>query len=444
MKNLILTILILFLGIQTLAQAPIISVSPDSLVVGVLLGSTKTETLTISNQGGSNLYFDVSAGSYALQFDGINDVVAGLDYGFPMGNSNRTLELWFNRISQPTSEGTLMLYGMWWWYDEVYEILIADGGGVIFSQWGNGVNGNTIIQSNQWYHVAVENIGNHVQLYLNGELDASGNVNIYTVSNYYYLMGKGPSWDDLNKRFNGIIDEVRLWDVARTQQEIQQTMHQELDGSEQGLVGYWKFNEGTGNTAYDISINANHGSLQGGVTWTNSSAPVLPNWLSIAPDSGVCPPNSSTDIELLFDATEIDAGDYYGSLVVNSNDPTNPSIVVPIHMIVSTTVGVEYSSDIPIVFNLYQNYPNPFNPTTKISWQSPVSSLQTLKVYDILGNEVATLVDEYRPAGKYEVEFSAKGGSASGGNAYNLPSGVYFYQLKADNFIDTKKMILLK
>jgi hypothetical protein len=95
-------------------------------------------------------------------------------------------------------------------------------------------------------------------------------------------------------------------------------------------------------------------------------------------------------------------------------------------------------------FTLEQNYPNPFNPSTKISWQSPISSHQALKIYDVLGNEVATLVDEFKPAGSYEVEFSAKGGSASGGNAYDLPSGVYFYKLDSGNFTEVKKMILLR
>ena len=58
-------------------------------------------------------------------------------------------------------------------------------------------------------------------------------------------------------------------------------------------------------------------------------------------------------------------------------------------------------------FQLFQNYPNPFNPTTKISWHSPIGSWQTLKIYDLLGNEIATLVDEDKPAGIYEVEFDA-------------------------------------
>jgi len=88
----------------------------------------------------------------------------------------------------------------------------------------------------------------------------------------------------------------------------------------------------------------------------------------------------------------------------------------------------------PTNYNLNQNFPNPFNPTTKITWQSPVAGNQTLKVYDVLGNEVASLVDEYRNAGIYEIDF----------NASKLSSGVYFYQLKAGDYINFKKMILLK
>lgn len=92
-------------------------------------------------------------------------------------------------------------------------------------------------------------------------------------------------------------------------------------------------------------------------------------------------------------------------------------------------------------FSLSQNYPNPFNPTTYFEFRLPAGQagiaefgLVTLKVYDVLGNEVVTLVDEFKPAGNYTIEFDAS----------ELTSGVYFYQLKADNFIDTKKLILMK
>lgn len=91
-------------------------------------------------------------------------------------------------------------------------------------------------------------------------------------------------------------------------------------------------------------------------------------------------------------------------------------------------------------FELYQNYPNPFNPTTKISWQSAVSGWQTLKVYDVLGREVATLLDEYKEAGKYEIEFN----SVETRRGVSLPSSIYFYQLRSANFTETKKMILMK
>ncbi len=99
---------------------------------------------------------------------------------------------------------------------------------------------------------------------------------------------------------------------------------------------------------------------------------------------------------------------------------------------------------LPEKFLLEQNYPNPFNPSTKIRWHSPVAGWQTLKIYDVLGNEVATLVDEYKPAGSYEAEFSIKGGYASDRRVSGLSGGVYFYQLKVGSFSGTKKLILMK
>jgi hypothetical protein len=90
--------------------------------------------------------------------------------------------------------------------------------------------------------------------------------------------------------------------------------------------------------------------------------------------------------------------------------------------------------NLPKEFALEQNYPNPFNPTTVISWQSPVGGHQTLKIYDILGNEVATLIDEYREAGRYKLEYDAS----------NLASGVYIYKLTAGSFVSSKKMMVIK
>lgn len=101
---------------------------------------------------------------------------------------------------------------------------------------------------------------------------------------------------------------------------------------------------------------------------------------------------------------------------------------------ISSVEEIQESKTIVDDFELYQNYPNPFNPTTKISWQSPVGGWQSLKIYDILGNEIAILVDEYRNAGRYEVYFDASGFS----------SGVYIYKIESGSFIKAKQMILLK
>ena len=85
-------------------------------------------------------------------------------------------------------------------------------------------------------------------------------------------------------------------------------------------------------------------------------------------------------------------------------------------------------------FALHQNYPNPFNPITTISYELPKAGKVSIKIFDLLGREITTLVDEYKNAGSYEVEFKAN----------YLPSGVYFYQLKTGDYIFTKKMVLLK
>jgi hypothetical protein len=100
----------------------------------------------------------------------------------------------------------------------------------------------------------------------------------------------------------------------------------------------------------------------------------------------------------------------------------------------STLVDVDDEETFPTEFSLSQNYPNPFNPTTSIEYIVAGSEYVTLKVYDLLGREVATLLDEYKPAGSYEVEFDAS----------HLSSGTYFYRLTAGAFVDTKKFILLK
>ncbi len=102
-------------------------------------------------------------------------------------------------------------------------------------------------------------------------------------------------------------------------------------------------------------------------------------------------------------------------------------------------VGVNFTGIIdlhhsPLSYELSQNYPNPFNPTTRIGFQIPKTGFVSLKIFDLLGKEVAGLVNEEKQAGNYEVTWNAAGFS----------SGLYFYQLRAGNYFITKKMVIVK
>ena len=100
----------------------------------------------------------------------------------------------------------------------------------------------------------------------------------------------------------------------------------------------------------------------------------------------------------------------------------------------SARTGVRATAAVPKDFVLFQNYPNPFNPTTVISYQLPTAGHVVIKVYDVLGREVTTLVNERKSAGSYQVPF----------DAHLMPSGVYFYSLQSGSFKETKKMELIK
>jgi Tol biopolymer transport system component len=92
------------------------------------------------------------------------------------------------------------------------------------------------------------------------------------------------------------------------------------------------------------------------------------------------------------------------------------------------------NSNLPVIFSLSQNYPNPFNPTTTVNFSVPKSGFVTIKLYDILGKQVATLINDNKPAGNYSVKFDGS----------KLVSGVYFYRMETGSFSQSRKLLLLK
>jgi hypothetical protein len=160
------------------------------------------------------------------------------------------------------------------------------------------------------------------------------------------------------------------------------------------------------------------------VSVINSNNPVF----VVNINSAVVYPDSSQEVEVTF--TPIALQTYSGVIEIIHNAEGSPDTIIV------TGDGVTDVEDNlqPIVYSLEQNYPNPFNPTTVIKYSIPEISKVSLTLFNILGEEVATLVNEEKVADYYTVEC----------NAASLPSGVYFYQLRADNYISTKKMLLLK
>jgi hypothetical protein len=139
----------------------------------------------------------------------------------------------------------------------------------------------------------------------------------------------------------------------------------------------------------------------------------------------------------LWNGTSWEPGDT--PILVNNPDGFRIAIVVQSINIYYLIVSVESTnSETPKNYSLFQNYPNPFNPATTIRYEIPEQSFVTLKVYDVIGKEITTLVNEEKPAGSYEVEFNTSAIN------HNPTSGVYFYTLSAGNYFTTKKMILLK
>ena len=136
-----------------------------------------------------------------------------------------------------------------------------------------------------------------------------------------------------------------------------------------------------------------------------------------------------------------DGNTVYVSTTILGGSSTNPHSYLYAIVAGDTTTDVAASSEVPLEFELFQNYPNPFNPTTTIKFSVESASGRTgdparvtLKVYDVLGRDVATLVNDNLPPGSYEVTFNAEG----------LASGVYFYRLRAGEFTHTKRMVLMK
>lgn len=190
------------------------------------------------------------------------------------------------------------------------------------------------------------------------------------------------------QRFQGLIDEVRIWNTARTEQQIDSTLGMPLGNeyyatADSGLLGYWRFDQledlGVGtagsNDVRDYSVNSNHLDLNGDATLSNG---------------------------------------------------------IPVEI-------AESKTPLPEQFTLMQNYPNPFNPVTSIRYNIPQTTHVTLTIYNSTGQVVNTLVNTTQPSGEYSMQWQGVNQTGE-----RVASGMYFYRIQAGDYTQTRKMILMK
>ena len=237
----------------------------------------------------------ICPGGGALQLDGRDDYVEIVGFSGVLGVRSRTVSAWIKTNiagKEIISWGGIELGKKW-----IFRL--NNEGRIRLEVAGGSINGTTNIADGQWHHVAaaLESDGtpdvSEVQLYVDGieentigvsheintAKDADVRIGVFTIEGLWpqpWWEHPGLIWppDDIGRYFEGAIDEVRIWNVGRTQDEIQANMHRRLDGDEAGLVGYWNFDEGQGQVVYDLSPKGNNGYLRRGPVWVDSEAPI--------------------------------------------------------------------------------------------------------------------------------------------------------------------------
>jgi len=337
----------------------------------------------------------------ALELDGADDFVKiPNDTSLYLTGTEITMEAWIyvNQFAdafwagsiivkdQGVNPGTNRGYMMRGGGDGQLNLNIGSG------NWNEFTSPKNVITTEKWTHIAGTYDGTQFKIYVDGELVGESGIKIFSIAattNVDLLFGESPSFP--GRPFNGRIDEVRLWNIARTQDEIKSYMKRPLpksiyESQESGLVGYWPIREGEGQTIEDISINKNVGILG---------------------------------------ATESE----------ENEDP----IWVDSDAFVTKIIEIQKNEIIPNTYTLKQNYPNPFNPSTTIEYQIPKSADVSITIYDVMGRRVNQLYNNNQSAGYYKVIWNGK-------DQHNrsVATGVYFYRLKAGDFQAMRKMVLIK
>ncbi len=267
-----------------------------------------------------------------------------------------------------------------------------------------------------------------------------------TTNPYRIVIGPNDDWYISDAGFNGVIKRERssgtLSVFTNLGNVVSTGIVYTITNFYVGSLSTFPFPTG-GAAIYDVDLNGNKSIYQGQLTTITDVAmdPIDNKLVAIQfgefnggflQTTGALFKIYNSNVDTLIYGLDFPAG-----MVFNSAGELFISTLEDGEILKITGIPLDVENELkplPDNFTLAQNYPNPFNPATTIKYSIAKQSNVTLKVYDVLGNEIATLVDEEKSTGVYEINF----------NASNLASGIYFYKIQAGNFVETKKMILLR
>ncbi len=302
--------------------APEIITLPDQITADFVCDSTKTTVLKIKNPGIVPLNWSAYVDNQekgALQFNGINNYV-NLGYWAP--GTNWTVEAWVK--PDVLSYGNKLIAGSAYGYAPWGISMVNSSFAAIYLSPQTGYSqaltaDNVTLSPGNWYHVASTYNGSIIRLYINGQLVKSAIVN-YNYSPYGNpMIGGSPSYGNY---FSGSIDEVRIWNNARPQNQISYAMNHILMGNESGLMGYWSLNKVNGITVADLSSYHNNGTVNGASFSTNAS-PAL-GWVNLSNNSGIISVGDSTNINLSLNRHLLSQGLHPFNIIIQSDDPVKP------------------------------------------------------------------------------------------------------------------------
>ena len=315
-------------------------------------------------------------------YDGENCAATVLNNDYPVGSSSRIISPSIKLTPQHGQSSGLYF---WHWFSLSSTSFGHDVGNVQISV--NGGNWKSISNN----YSGSSSIWSQAFIDLSEYSDSTIRIAFAIIDETFYT-GTSSGW---------YIDDVRLEGIESVPVEL---ISFKLNSNDGNLKLDWSTATETNNKGFEIERSADNSSF---------------TKISFIEGSGT----STETHEYSYTDKPFNPGKYYYRLKQIDFDGS---------FMYSKVIEVEYG--IPLKYNLSQNYPNPFNPTTKISYSIPKAGHVSLKVFDILGKEVATLVNEQKQVGIYEVIF----------NGSNYPSGIYFYKIKSGSFTQIKKIILLK